>query len=489
MSFFYVLGSMRRSSIVVAAFAVLAGCSSAPQPPADPPKEAFAARESFGDGIVARRVQSEEFAPRTARLHAGRDGTFWAESTVALDEYSGEGVALKHVGIARRQDDGHGTTMLFGPQDVIHHPGSDTFTIVRQDPPNGLATGYQLTRLSNSGVVLATVLFRPSPPAARTEVVEVADDGALAVTPSSSGPLASGVHWDQGVDDGRGGIFVLANVDGETRLLHLDADYRELSSATVLPRMVLPIRDYIEIVDFNGDRRKVPQRYFLAVDSLIVDAEGHPWIGGAAPAVAAQLLAKVFGKAVALADEGDIFVARFTPDLELESAVGVPAAGEQYEALLAAGQHGIVGVASWMDTRRDLGPNRSRDYGTFFGTVDTTGAILASVELEDLRDSRPAAIASCGEDFCVGGQTDTVWVDTGSQVENGKGLLVRLSSGGAVQRCTILSGARHTEILSVVPDSMGGVFLSAMTNAPITHTGDADPSLKFDELWLARAAR
>ena len=81
----------------------------------------------------------------------------------------------------------------------------------------------------------------------------------------------------------------------------------------------------------------------------------------------------------------------------------------------------------------------------------------------------------------VAGRTDYVQVDTNSEVENGKGLLLSLSADLSRQTSITLPGPRDVQIRALrrLPD--GQIVFAGMRDGPLT---DTDPAMtNNDGVW------
>jgi len=122
-------------------------------------------------------------------------------------------------------------------------------------------------------------------------------------------------------------------------------------------------------------------------------------------------------------------------------------------------------------TRHDA-PNRTMewDIAMMRGRVD--GTSLPEYRTIDLaRDDFGWALAAgAGGDLIVGGRTDYVQVDTNSEVENGKGLLLALSPDLARRAVLELAMPRDVQVraLRMLPD--GRLLFAGTRDGPLTHT-------------------
>jgi hypothetical protein len=81
----------------------------------------------------------------------------------------------------------------------------------------------------------------------------------------------------------------------------------------------------------------------------------------------------------------------------------------------------------------------------------------------------------------IAGRTDYVQVDTNSEVEDGKGLLLTVSPDLASQSAIDLTGPRDVQLRALrrLPD--GRLVFAGMRDGPLTHT---DPAMTFnDGVW------
>jgi len=81
----------------------------------------------------------------------------------------------------------------------------------------------------------------------------------------------------------------------------------------------------------------------------------------------------------------------------------------------------------------------------------------------------------------IGGRTDYVQVDTNSEVENGKGLLLSLSPDLSIQASLLLPGPRDVQVRALRRSPDGRVVFAGMRDGPLTHT---DPTMtNNDGIW------
>jgi len=114
------------------------------------------------------------------------------------------------------------------------------------------------------------------------------------------------------------------------------------------------------------------------------------------------------------------------------------------------------------------------------GRLDDSRALAQTIDLS--RDDFVWRMQQAADGTVYfGGMTDFVHVDTNSQVEDGKGLLLAAAPDLATQVATTLPGPRDVQVRSFRLLPGGRVAVAGERNGPLTHT---DPSMTFNEGFL-----
>jgi hypothetical protein len=245
----------------------------------------------------------------------------------------------------------------------------------------------------------------------------------------------------------------------------------------MLPGYELPVAWRGVPVEIDGKVVTPELRYFFEDVHLLVDREHRLWALSSGPGSASGALSQALGRPVDLRDSGELFLLRFSPSLQLEAMVSLPAANQQLFSVLAEGPNGAIGVASLSVEKREIEPNKTFNYNVFFASVDRDGNLLGQGEFDLDQDDWPYALAACGAGFCIAGETATKWVDTGSQVQDAKGFILDVGIDGSVTKLTTLHGPRRNVIESMATRDDGSVVFVGTTDGPITHTDPSQHSL------------
>ena len=144
---------------------------------------------------------------------------------------------------------------------------------------------------------------------------------------------------------------------------------------------------------------------------------------------------------------------------------------------------GVVLIAGAARITKHDAPNRTMewDLAMMRGRVEEDSALeYRTIDLA--RDDFGWALAQTADGrLIVGGRTDYVQVDTNSEVENGKGLLLTLGQDLSRQAVLALPMPRDVQLraLRLLPD--GDVVLAGTRDGPLTHT---EPSMTHnDGFW------
>ncbi|MBC7976656.1 MAG: hypothetical protein H7138_16910 [Myxococcales bacterium] len=424
-------------------------------------EDAVAVLLHIGDDLSAAAV---------TQVHAAPDGTVWVRRGASLEHRAatGERIAAKDLtSVSENQ--------LVAPDEIVFHADGEItavtlLVVARADGRPVFAA--ELRRLSHDLRDLRRVLVQGEATLTLPERHIVAEDGSFTTEPGET-LSQPGFAPRRFVADADGGLYAIER----GRLVHLDARYAVVAATWLSPDLELPIKRYVTIINERGETIQIPIRHQLMSGDLVVDQAQRIWAAFAAPSFASPALTQHYGAPVELGDDGDLFVVRFSPALVPERVVSLPAPNVQDQVpYLAKSAAGTIGVTSWSTERRDIEPNKTFNGNVAFAVVDADGQRLANGDLDLARDDQPIALAPCADGFCIGGITDTKWVDTGSQVDFGKGFILQMTADGQRDRLWTLHGPRNNEVRSLAGSLDGVVFFSATTNGPITHTDPAEGS-------------
>jgi hypothetical protein len=421
--------------------------------------------------------------PDPGRVHAAPDGTVWLWRGALLEHYSAQGELLARKDlIAADEDNGVGGRPV--PSHVVFHPsGEITVAVAHYLPgpaPDRKIAAVELRRLSPAADEIRRVLIRGEETLALPELYQVEKDGTFVLSPGATMPQP-GFLPIQLVADADGGLYATDRF----RLFHLDANDSIVATTWLVPNAELPVQRYFKFINDKGETVEIPFRYSVTCGDLIVDHAHRVWAALTAPSFASAMLSRHYGTPVGLGDDGDVFLVRFSPSGTVELAVSLPAPNDQYGVALqlAESAGGTIGVAAWSGELREIEPNKTTNYNASFATVDADGRKLGGSEVDLSRDDEPMALAGCGDGFCIGGITDSKWVDTGSQVDFAKGFILKMRADGQQDKLWTLHGPRNNYVSSLSAGADGTVFFTAVTNGPITHT---DPAERFAETLMGR---
>jgi hypothetical protein len=133
---------------------------------------------------------------------------------------------------------------------------------------------------------------------------------------------------------------------------------------------------------------------------------------------------------------------------------------------------GVVLIAGAARITKHDSPNRTMewDLAVMRGRVDD-GSMLEYRTSDLARDDFGWALARTPDSrFIVGGRTDYVQVDTNSEIETGKGLLLTLRSDLSREAVLELPMPRDVQVRFVRALPSGDVVLAGTRDGPLTHT-------------------
>ncbi|OJH37209.1 hypothetical protein BON30_28250 [Cystobacter ferrugineus] len=226
----------------------------------------------------------------------------------------------------------------------------------------------------------------------------------------------------------------------------------------------------------------------IGAEQLALDGEGNLVVAFDMALSEARAYQRHFQRALQAREDGsiDVAVLRFSAhgafiDIQLHGG----AADDLLEAMaIHAGE--VVLVARNRLEKFDI-PNDTLEFDLVLMRASLReGALLLYRQLDLAREDYPRAVVVDGEGrIYVGGNYDYAQADSNSQVDYGKGLLVRLDwrTGEPLERLS-LSGPRDVQLwhLALRPD--GRMLFAGIYDAPHSHTADQDASLSFNRGML-----
>lgn len=125
----------------------------------------------------------------------------------------------------------------------------------------------------------------------------------------------------------------------------------------------------------------------------------------------------------------------------------------------------------------------------FFKFDISTGAILANKVIDLQRDDAASdfVIDHQGNGIIVG-RNNYIQVDSHSVVDFGQAYILKVDPSGEIESYISFNGPRNTSLGSVMLQSRTDktLFFSGTFDGPITHTGDHDPSLRYQKSMVGR---
>ena len=341
----------------------------------------------------------------------------------------------------------------------VVHPGGQLSVFVKR-ADSGDLSALQILRLSPDGETIADSRFEETP-GPRENLFY--DDTGVHELPVNR-PFRLGLTGHVvGLPDGDG-LYLLAEWTYGLKLYRLKADYSRAWGVQVFPA-------------------NIGMAFNFSPSLLARDESGRLHVGYQLFQDDAHIYGEHFGRAPLVPIGGyDVLVQRFTPDGVFSAARLFGGAGvDQARAMTVHGGSVLVAGAARI-TKHDL-PNRTMEWDlvAMRGNLDDPSA--GDYRTFDLaRDDFGWDIAEGPEGtIYIGGRTDYVQVDTNSEVENGKGLLLSLSADLSIQASLTLTGPRDVQVRALrrLPD--GRLVFAGMRDGPLTHT---DPAMtNNDGVW------
>ncbi len=444
--------------------------SSAPDNPScvEPVCTAFSALEGLDPGGLARRI-GDEFRATGYRVVADVNGASWLlwrshtgpddhAGTAHVDRFDADGVMVASSTIAADQ-----------PIDILLHA-------------SGHLTGWRNgCGPQRDGVCFATEaadgahIETPWPAEARTVTsYTLNDDGEVTGTVNDD----RRVRVLNGAAPAADGLYAVINV-GANFIARLDDDLSADWSRPLFPRVTIPgigpgspLEDILRAIDLGKQAVTDP----VAIDGGVV----------VAAAVAKGTIAAInlhYGLDLALPEVptcADVLVVRISDSGERTYWVVPTAACERLPKLTVVDDHAVV--ASVVSVEKTPSPNDTAQYDVALSIVDMTGSTTLSTAFGGEEDEWVEAVAPCGQGLvCVAGVLGSRSVDTGSVVSFGDGFILPVELDGTIGTVWTITSARHSTVWDLAATADGRVLFFSTTNGPITHTGDHDPTLMFNE--------
>jgi hypothetical protein len=432
------------------------GCGSSgkkPASPNDPDEVELAPAPGWPAGVEVRSLPPT-FRTSVTSLEIDPAGKVWllrdtwsdpsqVRGVPILERYGPRGHLEKRITFAA-----HAAVSSF----VIHPSGELSVFVMRDD--DGDLNGYalQILRLSADGETIADVRFEETP--GPRENLFYDQTGAHEVPVNGPFTLAFNSHV-VGLPDGEG-LYVLAEWTLSVKLYRLNADYSRAWGVQVFPANIGMV--------FN-----------FSPSLLARDESGRLHVGYQLFEEDAPIYGEHFHRAP-LVPMGsyDVLVQRFSPDGIFSGARLLGGVGVDHASAMTVRGGSVLVVGAARITKHDL-PNRTMEWDlvAMRGSLDDT--LAEEYRTFDLaRDDFGSDMAQAADGtIYIGGRTDYVQVDTNSEVENGKGLLLSLSADLSIQESLLLPGPRDVQVRALrrLPD--GRVVFAGMRDGPLTHTDAA----------------
>jgi hypothetical protein len=267
-----------------------------------------------------------------------------------------------------------------------------------------------------------------------------------------NGPFTLGLRSHVvGVADGEG-LYLLAEWTYGSKLYRLDAANRRIWGVQVMPANIgMAFQFSPSLVARDDDA--------VYVATQIFEDDVH-------------IYGEHFGR-TALAPLGsyDALVQRFHADGSFTGARLFGGAAVDYPSAMTVDDSVVLIAGAARITKHDA-PNRTMewDIAMMRGRVDDA-SVLEYQTIDLARDDFGWALAEAPDGrLVVGGRTDYVQVDTNSEVENGKGLLLTIGPDLTRQAVLELPMPRDVQVRAVrlLPD--GDLVLAGTRDGPLTHT-------------------
>ncbi len=416
---------------------------------------------------VGVRAVGHSFRTSVTKLESAPDSRVWllrqewrdqapTLGTPTLERYQVSGPLEKRVVFA----DG-----VLVPDFVVHPSGELSVFLLEPDGGQG-SYRLEIARLAADGRVLYQTPLADVPGPGENVFY---DDTGVHVLPSDRPMRLSERSHVVGLADGEG-VYLLAWTFG-AKLYRLSREYTQRWNALVMPA-------------------NLGMAFYFIHELLASDEDGRVYVAYQIFEDDVHIYNEHFKRAPLQAiGTYDVLVERFDPDGTFSGSQLYGGPGGDAPTGMTAHRGNVLVTGGSRVTKFDL-PNRTREWDLFVlrGALDDPSTVSYRT-LDLARDDFGWAMAEAADGtIYLAGRTDYVQVDTNSEVEDGKGLLVALSPDLTRRTTLTLSGPRDVQLqaLGLVPD--GRLIFAGMRNGPLTHT---DPAMTFNEgvLGATRLAR
>jgi hypothetical protein len=343
---------------------------------------------------------------------------------------------------------------------VVHPSGELSVFVMRDDDANMIDYALHILRLSSDGDAIAEATFEETP--GPRENLFYDDTGVHELPVDGPFRLAWNGHV-VGLPDGEG-LYLLAEWTYSVKLYRLNADYGRTWGVQVLPA-------------------NIGTAFSFSPSLLAQDEQGRMYVGSEMFEDDAHIFGEHFQRPP-LSPNGsyDILVQRFETDGIFSSARLLGSVAVDHPSAMTAHDGRVLVAGAARITKHDL-PNRTMEWDLIAiraSLDDSSADVYRSFDLA--RDDFDAAMVEAADGtLYLAGRTDYVQVDTNSEVENGKGLLLSLSADLSQHTSMTLPGPRDVQLRALrrLPD--GRIVFAGMRDGPLTHT---DPAMtNNDGVW------
>ena len=443
---------MRAPAILILVFAL--GCDDAggpDPPPGDSDSVEFAPYAGWPAGVGVREVGSA-FRTSATKVELDPQGRVWLLrsdwrddgqdlGSPVLERYSANGRLERRVALSDQ---------ALVPDFVVHPSGELSVFVLEPDAMPGTYR-LDIVRVSADGEILSRTEFHDT--AGPRENLYYDESGVH--TLSTDGPLRFDFRSHVvGLADGEG-LYLVAWTYG-VKLYKLTADHAEVWDAQFMPANLGMVYSFIP-------------------ELLATDEDGGVYVASQIYEDDVHVFNDHFERGT-LEPVGtyDVLVERFDPDGTFSRAALFGGPGGDAPTGMTARSGKVLVTGASRITKFDR-PNRTREWDLFVLRGDLADGSLESYSAIDLaRDDFGWAMAEAADGtIYIAGRTDYVQVDTNSEVEDGKGLLLALSPDLSARATLSLAGPRDVQLHALRLATDGRLVFAGMRNGPLTHTDRA----------------
>lgn len=408
----------------------------------------LASSPGWPDAIAARSVPAS-FRTTITALDVDPRGRVW----LLRDELSNPSQLDGTPVLERYAPTGHLERRIAFPEhskvsSFVIHPSGGLSVFVMRDDDGDLQYDLEIVRLSPDGDAVATTTFEEVPGPRENLFYDEAGVHELPV----DGPFKLGsTSHVVGVAEGEG-LYLLAEWTYGFKLYRLDAANRRVWGAQVMPANISAVFQFSPSLVARDDDA-------VYVVTQIFQDDVH-------------LYGEHFGRS-ALAPLGsyDALVQKFDADGTIAGARLFGGAAVDHPSAMTV-HGGVVLIAGAARITKHDAPNRTMEWDVVMmrGRVDEASSLeYRTIDLA--RDDFGWALAQMPDGrLIVGGRTDYVQVDTNSEVENGKGLLLTLGPDLSRQAVLELPLPRDVQVRVARLPPDGDVVVAGTRDGPLTHT-------------------